>query len=177
MLIRKISSTKRWDINAVQNLITRPNPLFTGDAISDLRTQGNTISVWETPDLSEANIRPILATLALNGDKLDKVVYVTLNEEELIDKGLILVPVEGRCDSVVDMSILQRHRDISEVDYWHLWFLAEYIYERIALGFVYTATLSTIKSYVLNLIDTQKVDACKIGDKKREQLKLPTLPK
>ena len=159
----------------MKNQITRPDSLFTGDAISDLRTQGNTISVWETPDLLESNVSPILATLALNGDKLDKVVYVTLNEKDLTDKGLILVPAEGRCDSIVDMSILQRHRDISEVDYWHLGFLAEYIYERIALGFVYTATLSTIKSYVQNLIDTQKVDAYKIGGKKREQLHLPAL--
>lgn len=175
MLLRKISSTKRWDKTEIPNLISRPYPLFTGDAISDLRTHGNTISVWDTPDLSDANISPILATLALNGDKLEKIVYVTLDEEEILSKGLIVRSVLGQCDSVIDKTILERHKDICEVDYWHLGFLAEYIYERIDKGFVYTATLANIKCCVKALIDSNRVDVLRLGDKKREQMNLPPL--
>lgn len=170
MLIRKIASFKRWDSTEIPNLITRENPLFTGDAISDLRTSGNTISVWETPDLAPANVAPILATLALNGDKLNKVVYVALDENYLKKKKILVNPVIGQCNSVVDQSILQRHRDISEVDYWHLGYLAEYIFELVKNNKYYSATLSEIKTYIKDLIQSKKVDPAKMNASIRKQL-------
>lgn len=170
MLIRKIASFKRWDLNEIPNLITREKPLFTGDAISDLRTSGNTISVWETPDLTQANVAPILATLALNGDKLNKVVYVALDENYLKEKEILVNPVMGQCNSVVDQSILQRHRDISEVDYWHLGYLAEYIFDLVKNNKYYSATFSEIKTYVKDLIQSNKVDPVKMNASIRKQL-------
>ena len=166
MLLRKIASKKRWDINDVPKQIPRKKALFSGDAISDLRTRGNTISVWHTPDLEKENIKDILAVMALNCDKIDRVVYVALEEEELERRGISTKPVMGDCPAITDQNILNRHRDIVEVDFWHLGLLAEYIYDLIKAGHVYSAKVTDIKSYIADIIALNKLDITKLNDSK-----------
>ena len=74
-----ISSIGRWDGSQI---IERDDALFTGDAISDLRTSNNTLSVWLISYKSELN--DILIALALSRNKIDKLSYVEI-EEAFID--------------------------------------------------------------------------------------------
>lgn len=170
MLLRKIASSKRWNSTHISSLITRKDALFTGDAISDLRTQQNTISVWQTPDLNTNSIKDVIAVMALNCDKIDKIFYVALDEKELERRGLIINNTRGCCPPITDTNILDRHRDISEVDYWHLGLLAEYIYELVKEGKVYSATAADVKSYIADVITNNKLDINQVDDKKRVPL-------
>lgn len=170
MLLRKIASKGRWNKSKIPDLITRDDRLFTGDAISDLRTKSNTISVWHTPDLDDANLKPILATMALNCDKIDKIFFVALDESELIAKGLLFKPVRGLSNSVVDLNILDRHRDIYEVDYWHLGILAEYIYKLIEENKVYSKTKTTLETWAKELISSKQADPDKMNNEIRQAL-------
>ena len=177
MLLRKIASKKRWDKNEIQKLIPREDALFTSDAISDRRTKGNTISVWHTIDLKKENIKNILAVMALNCDKIDKVFYVVLDEDVLKSKGLQIKPIAGICESITNTEILNRHRDLVEIDYWQLGYLAEYIYELIDAGQVFSVNATEIKGYIKDMISTNEIDPTKLDDKKRVQLGLPALSK
>lgn len=177
MLLRKIASKKRWDKNEIPKLIPREDALFTSDAISDLRTKGNTISVWHTIDLQKENIKNILAIMALNCDKIDKVFYVALDEDVLKSKGLQIEPVAGNCESITNPEILNRHRDLVKVDYWHLGYLAEYIYELIDAGQVFSVNATEVKGYINEMISANEIDSTKLDDKKRVQLGLPALSK
>ena len=164
MLLRKIQSKGRWNNKQIPNLIHRNDALFTGDAIADLRTRSNTISVWHTPDLTDANLKPILTAMALNCDKIDKVFYVALDEDVLQSKGLMFKAVPGDCEAVTDQSILDRHHDIYEVDYWHLGILAEYIYEQIEQGKVYNKSKAVLLQWAKDLIASNQADPNKMNN-------------
>lgn len=170
MLLRKIQSKGRWDYKQIPNFIQRNDALFTGDAIADLRTKSNTISVWHTPDLTDSNIKPILTTMALNCDKIDKVFYVALDEDVLRSKGLMFKQVIGNCDAIIDPNILNRHHDIYEIDYWHLGFLAEYIYELIKRGEVYNKSKTILQGWAKELIATKQADPDKMNNDIRKAL-------
>lgn len=170
MLLRKIASKGRWDKSKIPTLITRDDALFTGDAISDLRTKSNTISVWHTPDLTDANTKDVLATMALNCDKIDKMFYVALDENELLSLGLMFKPVIGLSDSVTDPNILGRHRDIYEVDYWHLGLLADYIYDLIAADMIYSKNKTVLTSWAKDLIAANQADPDKMNNDIRQAL-------
>lgn len=170
MLLRKIASKSRWDKSKIPTLITREDALFTGDAISDLRTKSNTISVWHTPDLSDASIKDVLATMALNCDKIDKMFYVALDENELHSMGLMFKPVPGLSGSVTDPNILGRHHDIYEVDYWHLGLLADYIYDLIAAGKIYSKNKTILTNWAKDLIAAKQADPDKMNNDIRQIL-------
>ena len=170
MLLRKIASKGRWDKKKIASFITRPDALFTGDAIADLRTKSNTISVWHTPDLTDANLKPVLATMALNCDKIDKLFFVALDEKELQKKGLMFRYAQGLSASVTDAEILDRHRDIYEVDYWHLGILAEYIYDLIEENKVYNKSKNTLEGWAKELIAADKADPNKMNNEIRAAL-------
>ena len=70
-----IGSIPRWDGS---QKIERDDALFTGDAIADLRTQGNTLSVWYSKDGSDLN--DILVALALSRSRIEKLCYVILDD-------------------------------------------------------------------------------------------------
>ena len=58
MLIRKIKSIGCWDPVKIKEKINRDDATTPGDAIADLKTDHNCLSVWYTPDLDEQNVLP-----------------------------------------------------------------------------------------------------------------------
>lgn len=172
MYVRRIGSIAKWNSSDTSGIFGRDGALFTGDAISDLRTRSNTISVWQTDDLTARNIDPIIAILAMNCDSLEKIVYVVLEENELGRRGLILEKEHGICEPVNDQNLLDRHFDICKVDYWHLGILAEYIYQLVAAGKVYTVTLRDVKSKISDMIQNKQVSTDKLKDGIRRKLNM-----
>lgn len=77
MLIRGLASVGRWDGST---FIQREGAHFSGEAIADLRTQKNTLSVWYMSSSLEE--KDAIAAMCLNRSSLDKFVYLTIDEDE-----------------------------------------------------------------------------------------------
>ncbi|MDE6244752.1 MAG: hypothetical protein K2M50_03750, partial [Treponemataceae bacterium] len=95
MLFRVITLNK-WN-----KKISRQDAGIAGDAISDLRTTNNTLSVWKVSD-EKANdeLLDLAVVAALNRDKLQKVSYVLLDESWLDDNHIAFRPAPGKCDFI-----------------------------------------------------------------------------
>lgn len=122
MLIRLITNINKWDESKV---VHRPNAYICGDAISDLRTTDNKLSVWKAD--SQEDIDDAIVALALNRDSVSKVSYFFLQEEELAKSEIEISDEEAGKALGLKESILNKHRDLIELDYWHIGFLAEYM--------------------------------------------------
>lgn len=97
-----------------------------GDALtSDLRTQKNTLSVWQIND--QAELDGVIAALALNRDNVQKLAYIILDEQEIARLGIPLKPQTGQADGMIDSTILNKHVNLDKIDYWRIGYLAEYL--------------------------------------------------
>jgi len=88
-LLRKITKAKWYDTPWLQN------GEVPADALVDLRTQNNELSVWRIePD--RANLNAVIAALASNKtDRLANLDYVLLDEEVVIALGIQSVKSDG----------------------------------------------------------------------------------
>lgn len=145
MLLRMIGSISRWD--RTELTVNRPNPTIWGDAISDLRTKKNTLSVWLAN--SEEEIEIAVVALALGRDEIQKITYVLIDEQDL--RGIEIETSdenEGEARGL-DEHLLKNHRDLVEIDHKHIGLLAEYI-ERLTIDKTrwVTVTKPNVKKYL-----------------------------
>lgn len=117
-----ISSISKWDGSRNVN---RPDAFICGDTLSDLRTKDNELSVWkaDTPN----DIEDAIVALALGRDSVSKVAYFLLDEKELEKREIQVSDQNSGCAAGLDESILSKHRDLVELDYWRLGYLAQYM--------------------------------------------------
>lgn len=166
MLIRFISSISKWDESKV---INRPDAFICGDTISDLRTTDNNLSVWKAD--SEEDIEDAIVALALNRDAVDKIIYILIREEDLAKLEIeISYKNAGKAPGLKD-SILNKHRDLIELDFWRIGFLAEYML-RLAKDENHRKLCS--KAEVKKLLNKYKGSKIKIenmSEKLKEKLK------
>lgn len=126
MLIRMISSISRWDGSRSVN---RKDAFICGDAISDLRTTNNELSVWKAD--TQEDIEDAIVALALNRDSVSKLSYFLLEEDEL--KKIEIDVSDQKPGAVAGLKdcILSKHRDLIELDFWRLGFLTQYMLELV----------------------------------------------
>lgn len=124
MLIRKIAVGK-WSKRRV-TAYGRKNALFAGDAIADIGTSSDTISFWYAAD-DENDVNKIAMVLASNLDHLSKIVLVLIPESEFNNRKIEFIKKRGKADAIIKESILDMHRDLINVDYWHIGLVAEMI--------------------------------------------------
>lgn len=86
-----------------------PKGDVSADALSDLRTTGNTLSVWQI-DEDRTNLERVVAALAAGRMKLDKLDYALLDRTILDSLGVSLVNESG-CSCDADANALW-HQDI-----------------------------------------------------------------
>lgn len=123
MVIRLISNINKWDGSKIVN---REDAYICGDAFSDLKTTENRLSVWKAD--TKDDINDAIVALALNRDSVCKINYFLLNEEKLAEMGIDIVnDQEGIAKGLLDSTVLKKHRDLTDIDYWRLGFLAEYM--------------------------------------------------
>lgn len=122
MLIRSIASLARWDGTTVVN---RPDATIAGDVISDLRTQGNTLSVWCAD--SKEDINDAIVAMSLNRTDVSKMIALLLDEKDLAAMQISFSSDNpGKAPGAVD-SIKNKHRDLVEIDYKRLGELSDYM--------------------------------------------------
>lgn len=122
--IRKIQSIGRWDGSMP--------PLFegafsTGDnLLTDLKTENNTLSIWSYN--TEEEKKEVLAAIALTRDHVEKLAYVEMDDTYLVK--VLEIPIvkeKGVSEGVINAEILNRHANLSHIDFWRLGFVAEYL--------------------------------------------------
>lgn len=166
MYIRVVSNIHRWDGTVNLN---RPDAKVCGDAITDLKTSNNMLSVWNVD--GEEQINESVAVIALGRERLDKVSYVILENNVIENEiNLSFQNNAGKCKPITKEEILKRHRDIVELDSAQLENLAAYMLNRVQEEQNATKDEEDIKKIVAKMVDEKKVDPSKIKEKLRKEL-------
>lgn len=80
--------------------------------------------IWKADD--ETDIEDAVVALALSRDKVDKIYGVNLDSDILNGKGIVFEENPGEAPGM-KKEILDKHRDLVELDYWRVGYLAEYM--------------------------------------------------
>ena len=121
MLIRMIANVGKWDGSKP---VHREDATIWGDAVTDLKTTSNRLSVWlgnNTEDIDDA-----IVALALCRDTIQKMFYMVLDETVLKSMEIELEEELGVVPGL-DKAILKKHRDLVELDIKRLGMLSEYM--------------------------------------------------
>lgn len=121
MLVRMLNMSK-WDHDCI-----RQRKLYYGDAISDLKCSQNTLSVWKADNSQE--IEDAVLALALGREAIQKMAIVILDESNILKK--YKVTIKETLGNVPIVRLQNRHRDLADVDYWCLGFIAEHIGDQL----------------------------------------------
>jgi hypothetical protein len=120
LVFRKIEKAKWYKTSAVPWLA--PDALQ-ADALSDLSTKGNKLSVYLVEDELEA-LKRLIAALAANRDFITKLDYALFQEDSLSNLGIRVVEEEG---DTPDHVVNTWHRNLSEITVEKIVSLAEVI--------------------------------------------------
>lgn len=159
MLLRTLSDLNMWR-SKVLSKIGCPDSVASGNAMSELQTKGakHALSVWETPSTSIADIKDILVASAVTRDCLQGITYAVVDNKEVSDMGISELTVQGKSKPIIDNAILYRHRDLINLDFWKLGFLAESIMKFVNNHDDNSITKEALKTYIQEYIDAGKVD-------------------
>ncbi len=145
--VRKIARAK-WpetacDINSLP-----------ADAISDLRTTGNTLSVWRIDSLSDLDKAALALAASSKSDKIETISLIWIDEEEILHNSFATENSEG--DTIVeDLSSL--HRDFVGLTYASLGSLSSLIIKSLELNQYQRYTKAKIKSALLDAFKNSRI--------------------
>jgi hypothetical protein len=166
MLIRMLSNINKWDGSKVVN---RQDAFICGDAIGDLKTTDNRLSVWKAD--SDEDIRDAVVALSLSRENVGKLAYCLLDEKELLKREISVVNDMKGIAPGLDDSILSKHRDLMDLDYWRIGYLSEYMIDLLVKEenrkFM---TASNIKKLLNEYRNNNKIDTGKVKDSLRKHL-------
>ena len=122
LLVRRFER-QRWD-HDVRNDASIPH--VTADAITDLKTKGNTLSVWYAE--SEAELDNAVLAIAGTLNQIDSIDVIALDMSDLKLAGLVLQEDVG---ATKIKGFDKRHRNIVELDYASLGVVARVMIDRL----------------------------------------------
>lgn len=165
MVLRGLLYPNKWD--PVTD-VDRDDAFLAGDNVSELRTTKNMLSVWLAN--SQEDIDDAMVAMALNKDNPCKMVAFLMDEKELENIEIETVNNEKGKALGADDTILQKHRNLVELDYWRLGYLTEYM---IKLSKDRQRQVILTKGEVVELLNKYKgtkITADKINEKLRSKL-------
>ena len=165
MVLRGLLYPNKWD--PVKD-VDRRDAFLAGDNVTELRTTKNMLSVWLAN--SEEDIEDAIAAMALNKDQPCKMVGYLMDEKELEDLEIKTVDNEKGKALGADESILAKHRNLIELDYWRLGYLTQYM---IGLSKDKNRQIVLTKDEVVSILNKykgNKIKAEKVSLKLREKL-------
>ena len=161
-LVRKITRAK-W--SGDQGLADGEIP---ADAVTaDLRTQRNSLSFWRCQNEAHDELDDLALAIAAGRDFLDKVEFVWLDDDELMDDGLTLNETPGRTP-VAELS--DSHSDVTQLDYLRLGILARRIQAAIEENRYRRLTRRSVKNLIADAIEQDRIDIDTLGPKLRQQV-------
>ena len=124
MLIRGLLYPNRWDPISEVN---REDGFLAADYVTELRTSQNMLSVWLANN--EEDIEDAIVALALGKDKPNRMIGYLIDEKDLeAFKIEAKDNQKGDAQGAVE-SILKKHRNLVELDFWRLGYLTQYMLE------------------------------------------------
>lgn len=165
MVIRGLLYPNKWD--PVRD-VDRKDAFLSGDNVTELRTSKNMLSVWLAN--SQEDIDDAMVAMALNKDNPCKMVAYLMDEKEL--EGIEIETADNEIGKALgaDESILLKHRNLVELDYWRLGYLTEYM---IKLSQNKDRQVVMTKGEVVELLNKYKgtkISADKVNEKLRSKL-------
>jgi hypothetical protein len=156
ILVRRITRAK-WGENII------PYENVPADAITNcLKTTDNALSVWRIESEEELNDAILALITGKKQETFSKIDYVLIDENKLIDQGLLLVDSDG--DTVVD-DLVKKHRNISDLSYKKLGIIKDLILDCINNDKCHLFSRQQIKILVMNAIESGKLQKEKLNDK------------
>lgn len=147
---RRISRAK-WAIT----IDSIPNDI-PADAISDIRTQSNTLSFWKCGEASETDLDEIALALALaNRDRVDKLEIIWIDQEKIRENGIHIALNSGDT-LVVDLKDL--HRDLESLTYGKLGSIASQISTALNKGQFKIFTRGQVTKLIEEAVKLGRVD-------------------
>ncbi len=122
-LVRKINPAK-WEEKRLVAQGLRPGAVSADAVTADLRTQGNTLSFWRVCSDRREDIEQAMLALACAYQRLDRLVVVWVDGEQLRCDGLEVEPSPGR---TALREWKDRHVDVVKLDYEGLGAVARHI--------------------------------------------------
>lgn len=135
LLVRKIARAKWPDVIC-------PMDGIQGDAISDLRTRGNTLSVWRIDGLEELDEAILALAASSQTSAIENMCVVWIPEEEFVKNGILID--DGIKGDTIVKDLEETHRDLIQINYRSLGIISEIImnevisnhYKRVGKGAV-----------------------------------------
>lgn len=163
-----ISSLNKWDKES--NPIIREDPSFPADAITDLKTTRNKLSVWEA--VTDDEINDAIVAMALGRDSIAKLCFVYLDENELDRIGIKAIQDEsGSAPGIESIDLLNRHMNLQHLDYVRLGSLTDYIYHQLDANKFIIKTKQELNDLLISYKEKGIIATDKIKDHLREKLK------
>lgn len=108
ILVRKINKAK-WQGNPELSWLAEDD--IQSDALGDLQTKGNTLSVYEVEDNQEA-IDRVVTALAANGEYISNIDYVVIDPAKLL---LLSIEMHSTLGDTADEEINRQHKDLTQL--------------------------------------------------------------
>ena len=160
LLIRKINRNKWIQNDTVPDDV--PADAITGGCV---RTQRNTLSVWEVPD--ENMIDEAVLAIVSAGHHLETIDVVQMDREHLEKNEIDCIQTEGNTP-VKDLA--NTHIDLSDLAYKKLGIIAYHIANKFRQGKVERYTAGRIKGILKNAIQNKRLEITDLGNSISEKL-------
>lgn len=132
-------------------------------SISDLKTNGNDISVWQVAN-DESNIGDIALAIALTRDRIQDFYAVVLKDEDIFTKELQMNPLPGETKYE---NLRNEHNNIKVPTFWEIGYLAEYMHKQMSNDDnVKYFTERFLKEQLYQAVKNNKISQEDIRDKK-----------
>ena len=153
LLIRKVNRNKWLQADQVPDDVS-------ADAITGcMRTQRNTLSVWEVPD--ENRIDDAVLAIVSAGDHLETIDVIQIDREHLEENQINCIQTEGRTP-VEDL--VDTHVDLCNLAYKELGIIAYHIADKFRQGKVECYTKKRLKGILKDAIQKQRLEATDLED-------------
>ena len=154
-LVRKISIAK-WPTQYTEKSD------IPGDAISDIRTNQNTLSFWKISDMAEMERAVLALSASSKSSCLESIVVVWLPEDLIANKNIIVDSTLG--DTIVP-DLASTHCDLSKIKYEDLGEIATLIDDCVCNKRYKRYTKNEIKDIVKKAYIDKRIDLNTCSDK------------
>lgn len=158
--VRKISRAKWPDNNCDINVLP-------ADAISDLRTTGNSLSFWRIDSLCDLDKAALALAASSKSDRIENISLIWIDEEEIIRDGLSTESSAG--DTIVE-DLASLHRDCVGLTYASLGSLSSMIVKSLQLNQYQRYTKKEIKTVLLEAFRDSRISKERCHPELYEQL-------
>ena len=152
--IRKITRAK-WQSEQLS-----ANKIPADAVTADLRTQQNSLSLWQCPADTDDDIGDAVLAIAAGRDRIDRIDVVWLDVEDLETDGQTLIHSKGRTP-VTDM--IDMHIDASRLDYILLGKIADRVANAIESGRYRRFTRARVRKLIATARERGRISDGELG--------------